>query len=187
MSDQSYADSGGVQIFHAGTPNDILVPEVDLTATGSPNGTRLLTAVAGTNRYTVTSVGMAFTEALVGARSLIGQVIPVGGGTALNTFYFDLAEGGLSSGSVLRRAISIDVLPGQAFLIGTSSGNASAGAGVILIEGYSSGFGPVEPGSSIPLPAPNPASPAKILFNGVASDQRDQPVVRSEPLIGQSE
>lgn len=187
MSDQSYADSGGVQIFSAGTPNELLVPEVDLTATGSPNGTRFLAAVAGTNRYTVTSVGFAFTEDLVGSRVLIGQVIPVGGGTALNTFYFDLAEGGLSSGSVIRRATSIDVLPGQAFLVGTSSGNASAGAGVVLIEGYSSGFGPVEPGASIPLPAANPVSPVRTLLNGVASDQRDQPVVRSAPLIGQSE
>ena len=186
MSDQSYADSGGVQIFHAGTPNAILVPEVDLTATGSPSGTVFATLLAGTSRYTVTSVGVAAMSTVTGSRTLTIQVQVAGTGTANNTALLDLNSGStqLLKGDVVRANVSIDLLPGQALVVKAAGGNASAGNGAILFEGYSSQFGGT---SDDPIDIRQPASgnPSK-LYNS-PGQTAETPVVRSAPLIGQSE
>jgi len=187
MSDQSYADSGGVQIFHAGTPNDILVPEADLTATGSPSGTVLATLLAGTSRYTVTSVGVAVTSTITGSRGLTVEVQVAGTGTANSLGLLNLNSGDvqLLTGDVVRVNVSIDLLPGQALVVKAGNGTATAGTGAILFEGYSSQFAGTSSEDPIDIRPPASGNPS-MLYNSPANTSVD-PVVRSAPLIGQSE
>ena len=177
MSNQSYADSGGVQIFHAGTAGDSLVPEYtfDSTAAG------ISTLVAAANRYTVTAVCVTVTVGVAGSSSLtlVRSFSPAGTGSR-TIGYLPLV--GTTTGNTTRWVLSIDLLPGENISLKSSAG-LTGGRVVAGWEGYSSKFGDTEVGSVIS----KGTVPGYDVINGTVTYVDEPAVVRSAPLIGQSE
>ena len=173
MSDQSYADSQPiVQLTTTATPGANLVPVIDISTTGY-----VASVVAGPNRYTVTGVcatsastiaGNAYIELFLGTSPTAGASNSLGKLDLIPTS---------SVGNVFRCKTSIDLLPGQVLLMqiaGTGTGNITLG-----VEGYGSQFGSTEG------EVDKPGSTSKVI--NADPDPAIEAVVRSAPLIGQSE
>ena len=107
MSDQSYADASGVQIFHAGTASANLLPEFDLSGSGI-----IATLVGGANRYTVTAVELTVASTLGGSPEV--GVYAGGPGDATGTLQATIAvPTGNAVGSCLRSVVGVDIEPGD--------------------------------------------------------------------------
>ena len=178
MSDQSYADSGGAQIFHAGTPNANLLPVFDIGA--STTGDIIATVMGGANRYTVTSVDFTISGANP-AGCKVGVFVGTSTASTGNRVADIVLPDGGSNGDTFRTVLSIDLLPQECLFIRTRT-PGTAGAVVVGFEGYTSRLGATEAGASIPGP-----SASTTTTNVPTSSIVAEAVVRSAPLIGQSE
>ena len=143
MADQNYGDSQqAVQVFYPATATQgtNLVPASDISEVG-----RMASVVAGSNRYTVTSISFApvssgdfanFSCSICKSSSIAGLTQTLGG-IPLGAFADD------SAGNVFRVAVAIDLLPGEVCFV-VRGGTASAGSVSITFDGYTSNFGPIE-------------------------------------------
>jgi len=141
MSDQSYADASGVQIFHAGTASANLLPEFDLSGSGI-----IATLGGGANRHTVTAAELTVASALGGSPEV--GVYAGGPGDATGTLKATIAvPTGNAVGSCLRSVVGVDIEPGDCVFLRVKT--AGTGDVVAGFDGYSSKIGPDTAGASI--------------------------------------
>ena len=139
MADQNYGDSQqAVQVFYdpAAVISSRLVPGLDLASVA---GTWLVSLSAGSNRYTVTGIGVACAGSSTAAAVLRVAKYPswAGSGEILGTASLDA----MYSLDVSRIAVSVDLLPGEVLAVQSQSGSGTVS---ITFDGYTSNFGSTE-------------------------------------------
>ena len=141
MADQNYGDAQqAVQVFYAASasPGVNLVPVLDSSTTG-----RHASLVAGSNRYTVTSIAFAVTSATFTGSSSSAYSISKSASAAGDTVALgNIKLPSMSKGDVARCQVALDLLPGEVCFL-TSYGNG-AGDLSITFDGYTSNFAPTE-------------------------------------------
>lgn len=141
MADQNYGNAQqAVQVFYdpAAVQGVNLVPAVDSATTG-----RHASIVAGSNRYTVTSVAFTVTtNTFTGSGSLAYSIAkaatPTGPTAPLGNFVLS----DMVKGDVARCQLQVELLPGEVCFL-TSYGNC-VGSLSITFDGFTSQFGPIE-------------------------------------------
>ena len=175
MADQNYGDSQqAVQVFYptTATPGANLVPVIELSVAG-----RIASIVAGSNRYTVTSIGLAVDSAtFTGSTSVAVAVYKAAYATGSSVALGNIKLPDMVKGDVARVAVSIDLLPGEVCFL--SSGGYAVGTVAITFDGFTSQFGSTE--GEIDKPTALDGTKRVINLTGDASDIT--PVVRIADL-----
>ena len=141
MADQNYGNAQQVvQVFYpaTATPGANLVPVIDMSVTG-----RIASIIAGSNRYTVTSIGIGVdSTTFTGSTSVAIAVYKAAYATGSSVALGNIKLPDMVQGDVARVAVSIDLLPGEVCFL--NSGGYAVGTAAITFDGFTSQFGSTE-------------------------------------------
>ena len=140
MADQNYGDSQqAVQVFYPATATQGTNLQQEVAVSGSP-GDRLASLLAGSNRYTATSVSFIYLGNVSGAVVSVNKALNPSGAGFSSLGSISLPSG--TTGDVARCALAIDLLPGETCILTLES--SGTGSVSITFDGYTSSFGPTE-------------------------------------------